>query len=70
MGEITPSENEWLIMEIIWKADRTMTAAEVIEELKGSVRISDKTIRVMINRLVSKGVLEYSIDERDARVYH
>lgn len=70
MGEITPSENEWLVMEIIWKAGRSMTAAEVIKELKDSVRISDKTIRVMINRLVSKGVLEYTIDEKDARVYH
>ncbi len=70
MGEVTPSENEWLVMDIIWKAGRSMTAAEVIEELKGSVLISGKTIRVMINRLVSKGVLEYSVDERDARVYH
>ncbi|MDE7114341.1 MAG: BlaI/MecI/CopY family transcriptional regulator, partial [Acetatifactor sp.] len=60
MGEITPSENEWLVMEIIWKAGRSMTAAEVIKELKDSVCISDKTIRVMINRLVAKGVLEYS----------
>ncbi|MDE6700448.1 MAG: BlaI/MecI/CopY family transcriptional regulator [Acetatifactor sp.] len=70
MGEITPSENEWLVMEIIWKAGRSMTAAEVIKELKDSVCISDKTIRVMINRLVAKGVLEYSVDEKDARVYH
>ncbi|MDE7270634.1 MAG: BlaI/MecI/CopY family transcriptional regulator, partial [Acetatifactor sp.] len=49
---------------------RSMTAAEVIKELKDSVCISDKTIRVMINRLVAKGVLEYSVDEKDARVYH
>lgn len=70
MGEITPSENEWLVMEIIWKAGRSMTAAEVIKELKDSVCISDKTIRVMINRLVAKGVLEYSVDEKDARIYH
>lgn len=70
MGENTPSENEWLIMEIIWSAGRSMTAAEMIRELKGNVSISDKTIRVMINRLVAKGVLTYTVDERDSRVYH
>lgn len=70
MGETTPSENEWLIMEIVWKAGRSMTAAEIITALKDSVSISDKTIRVMINRLVSKGVLTYDVDEKDARVYH
>ena len=70
MGENTPSENEWLIMEIIWNANRSMTAAEIIQELKGSVSISDKTIRVMINRLVTKGVLTYTVDDKDARVYH
>lgn len=70
MGENTPSENEWLVMEIIWNAGRSMTAAEIIQELKDSVSISDKTIRVMINRLVTKGVLTYTVDEKDARVYH
>lgn len=70
MGETTPSENEWLIMEIIWEAERKLTAAEIIEALKDRVSISDKTIRVMINRLVSKGVLRYTVDAKDARVYH
>ncbi len=70
MGETTPSENEWLIMEIIWNAGRSMTAAEMIQALKGSVSISGKTIRVMINRLVAKGVLTYTVDEKDARIYH
>lgn len=70
MGETTPSENEWMIMEIVWKAGKSMTAAEIIAALKGVVRVSDKTIRVMINRLVSKGVLSYTVDEKDARVYH
>lgn len=70
MGETTPSENEWLVMEIIWNAGGSMTAAEIIQALKGSVSISDKTIRVMINRLTAKGVLAYTVDEKDARIYH
>lgn len=70
MGEITPSENEWLIMEIIWKQEGSMTAAQIIEELKETLTISQKTIRVMISRLVCKGVLRFTVDEHDARVYH
>ncbi|MBP3458632.1 MAG: BlaI/MecI/CopY family transcriptional regulator [Lachnospiraceae bacterium] len=70
MGETTPSENEWLIMEVIWKENRPITASEIIEKLKGVLDISQKTIRVMIGRLVSKGVLDYTIDKNDARIYH
>lgn len=70
MGENTPSENEWMIMEIIWKENRPITAAEIIELLGNGLEISQKTIRVMINRLVAKGVLDYTIDKQDARIYH
>lgn len=70
MGEVTPSENEWLIMEVIWRENRPITASEIIEKLKGVLDISQKTIRVMIGRLVSKGILDYTIDKNDARIYH
>lgn len=70
MGETTPSENEWLVMEVIWKENRPITASEIIEKLKGVLDISQKTIRVMIGRLVAKGVLDYTIDKNDARIYH
>ena len=46
MKEGIPSENEWLIMEVIWRENRP------------------------INRLVAKGVLDYTVDKQDARVYH
>lgn len=68
--EQIPSENEWLVMEVIWKAGYPVTASEVIESLKGVKDVSQKTIRVMINRLVGKGILDYMIDKHDARVYH
>lgn len=70
MGEITPSENEWAIMEIVWKSADTVTAADIIRQLAGVLDISDKTVRVMINRLVAKGVLDYEVDDKDARIYH
>ena len=70
MGEITPSENEWMVMEVLWAHERAMTAAEIIEQLTGKTDVSQKTIRVMINRLLAKGMLTYTVDERDARIYH
>ena len=70
MGEVTPSENEWLVMEVLWEHKEAMTAAEIIERLSGKTDVSQKTIRVMINRLLAKGMLTYTVDERDARIYH
>lgn len=34
MKKVTPSENEWLIMELFWKNNCSMTSAEVIEALQ------------------------------------
>lgn len=70
MKEVVPSENEWLIMEVIWNSNTPVTAAQVIQQLKGIKDVSQKTIRVMINRLVTKEILAYTIDPKDARVYH
>ena len=70
MGELTPSENEWTIMEVVWRSKERITATKIIEELSGVLDISKNTVRVMINRLVSKGLLDYVVDENDARVYH
>ncbi|MBO4998270.1 MAG: BlaI/MecI/CopY family transcriptional regulator [Lachnospira sp.] len=70
MGELTPSENEWQIMEVIWKAGRPVTASEVIEQVADRMDITKKTIRVMLNRLVAKGVIDYTLDKKDARIYH
>lgn len=70
MGETTPSKTEWLVMEAIWSTDGSITASEIIEKLKGTLDVSSKTIRVLINRLLAKGVIDYVMDEKDARVYH
>lgn len=68
--ETTPSETEWLVMEVLWNADRDMTASEIIQSLKGTLDVSARTIRVLISRLLAKGMIRYEVDEKDARVYH
>ena len=67
---IMPSESDWLIMEIIWESDGPLTSAEVIHKLQGKLNMTPKMIRVLMNRLCQKKLLCYTVDERDARVYH
>lgn len=70
MGESTPSENEWVIMEVLWGSETPLTATEIIKQLRGIKDVSPKTIRVLINRLLKKKILDYQVDVHDARVYH
>lgn len=69
--ETTPSQSEWLIMEVFWANDTpSMTAKEVISKIKDKSDMSPRMVRVLLNRLWQKGVLSYTVDEHDARVYH
>lgn len=69
--ETTPSETEWLIMEVIWDSEQEdLTAAEIICALKGKLDVSARTIRVLLNRLLAKGVIRHEVDQKDSRVYH
>ncbi len=68
--ETTPSETEWLVMEVIWSSNGDITASEIIQTLKGTLEVSARTIRVLINRLLAKGVIRYEVDHKDSRVYH
>lgn len=70
MGESTPSENEWVIMEVLWGSKTPLTATEIIKQLRGIKDVSPKTIRVLINRLLKKKIVDYQVDVHDARVYH
>lgn len=57
-------------MEVLWNAGTDMTASEIIQSLKGTLNVSARTIRVLINRLLVKGIIRHEVDEKDARVYH
>lgn len=68
--ETTPSQSEWLIMEVFWAAGTSLTAKEVIKKIREKTDMSPRMVRVLLNRLWQKGVLSYRVDEHDARVYH
>ena len=69
--ETTPSQSEWLVMEVFWSSDApSLTAKEVIGKMKERTDMSPRMVRVLLNRLWQKGVLSYTVDKQNARVYH
>lgn len=68
--ETTPSQSEWLVMEVFWAAGASLTAREVISKMKDKADMSQRMVRVLLNRLCQKGVLSYTVDQYDLRVYH
>lgn len=68
--ELTPSESEWQVMEVLWESGEALTSSEVIGRLRPENRMNPKMVRVLMNRLCQKGILAYRVDEKDARVYH
>lgn len=68
--DITPSESEWIIMEVFWESKTPLTSSEVIHKLPEELDMTPKMVRVLMNRLCQKEILGYTRDEKDARVYH
>ena len=66
--EITPSE--WQIMEVLWASGTPLTSSEVYKRMQGNVDMSQRTVRVLMNRMNQKDILGYTVDEHDSRVYH
>lgn len=62
--KITPSE--WAVMKLLWQK-APQTSAEVIKNLSKNTSWTPKTIRSLINRLVTKKALEY---RQEGRVYY
>ncbi len=59
------SDSEWIVMKVIW-TNETATASEIIEALASEREWAPKTIRTMLNRLVSKGIIDFT---KEGRVY-
>jgi predicted transcriptional regulator len=64
----TISDNEWLVMEILWRDGRVKSSA-VTDELKESKGWANETVRTFLKRLITKGVADARQDEHDKRTY-
>lgn len=63
------TETEWPIMEVLWEK-RTATSSEIIDKVTRNCDISVRTVKALINRLLTKKAITYSRDEHDSRMYH
>lgn len=68
--ELTPSESEWMIMEVLWESEEVLTSSEIIKRLNVDKSMTSKMARVLLNRLCKKKMIGYTIDKKDSRVYH
>lgn len=62
------SDAEWLVMQVFWTEGR-LTADEVVERLSGEVTWNARTIRTLINRLLTKKALKFEKEGRKYRYY-
>ncbi|MBU3142718.1 BlaI/MecI/CopY family transcriptional regulator [Clostridium sp. CF012] len=63
------SNSEWEVMKCVWGND-ICTANEIVDALSKNIDWKANTIRTLINRLVKKEVLGYTIDKKDNKTYY
>ena len=75
--EKMPTEREWLLMEAIWgyeekngKSEEGITSNEILDIVCKTDEMTVRTERVLMHHLVRKGLVGYTVDARDSRVYH
>jgi BlaI family penicillinase repressor len=64
----TISDNEWLVMEILWR-DGKVKSATVTDELKKTKGWAHETVRTFLKRLITKGVAAAHLDKSDKRIF-
>ena len=68
--EHLPTEREWRIMEAVWDSADRPTSAEILSRIDENAYLDARTARVLLHHLCKKGLLGYTVDPRDSRVYH
>lgn len=69
-GDLLPTEREWLLMEAIWELGDGITSQKILKYVNNIDNIGDRTERVLLHHLLKKGMVDYTVDEHDSRVYH
>jgi len=62
------SDSEWFVMKVIWDHE-SITANEIIENLSTEKDWAPKTVKTMLSRLVSKGIIAYTKKGRSYSYY-
>ncbi|MCI9536757.1 MAG: BlaI/MecI/CopY family transcriptional regulator [Eubacterium sp.] len=65
-----PSDSEWRVMEVLWESGAPLPSSEIIKRLGEHGKMTSRMVRVLLNRLCQKELVDYIVDDKDARVYH
>ncbi len=68
MSKYQISDSEWTIMKVIWQY-HSISANEIIDHLSTEVDWAPKTIKTMLNRLVTKEIIGFTKNGR-SYLYH
>jgi BlaI family penicillinase repressor len=63
MKAVRISESEWQVMNLVWTRS-PIAAADMVEALSRSKGWHSRTIRTLLDRLVKKGALKTTLDEK------
>jgi len=58
MLEVTISDAEWQVMNVVWEG-QPMTALEIVGQLEGQSDWAPATVKTMLHRLTKKKILTY-----------
>lgn len=58
------ADSEWEVMKVLWKK-APRTAREIIDALEPVKEWKPKTVKTLLNRLVTKGALDYTQDGKN-----
>lgn len=65
--EITVSQSEWKIMELLWQSPHTLM--ELVEKLAKSEKWAKSTVATMVRRMEGKGLIGYEAEGRTKLFY-
>jgi len=68
MSKYQISDSEWTIMKVIWQY-HSISANEIIDHLSTEVDWAPKTIKTMLNRMVTKEIIGFTKNGR-SYLYH
>ncbi len=68
MKKLQITDAEYVIMKVLWE-NEPCTSGEIVEEVSKEQEWNDKTIRTLINRLISKGAVKAEKTNSKAFIY-
>ncbi len=57
-------------MRALWERGEAMTSAEIVAQVQSGRKRSPRTVKTLLQRLVAKGFIRFTVDAADSRVYH